>query len=183
MQLSIIIVNYNVRVFLENALVSVCKAMQGLQGEVIVVDNASDDGSVEMLRQKFPAIKLIANSRNLGFAAANNIALRQAGGEYIFLLNPDTIVQEDTFTAMIEFLETHPEVGLAGCKILNPDGTLQLACRRSFPTPWVAFTKIAGLSALFPRSEWFSSYNLEYLDPDQAYEVDAVSGSFMFFRK
>jgi GT2 family glycosyltransferase len=183
MQLSVIIVNYNVRAFLENAIVSVCKASGGLQAEVIVVDNASDDGSVEMMRQKFPSVKLIVNEKNLGFATANNIALREAHGKYVLLLNPDTVVQEDTLHVMMEFLDQHPDVGLAGCKILNPDGTLQLACRRSFPTPWVAFTKIVGLSAVFPRSKTFSRYNLEYLDPDDTYEVDAVSGSFMFFRR
>jgi len=154
-----------------------------MQTEVIVVDNASDDGSVEMIRQKFPSVKLFANSRNLGFAAANNIGLKEATGEYVLLLNPDTIVQEDTFRVMREYLEQHPDVGLAGCKILNPDGTLQLACRRSFPTPWVAFTKVAGLSAMFPRSKVFNKYNLEYLNPDDSYEVDAVSGSFMFVRR
>jgi hypothetical protein len=182
-QLSVIIVNYNVRVFLENALVSACKAMRGISGEVFVVDNASDDGSVEMLRQKFPSVRLIANDTNLGFAAANNIALREVAGDYVLLLNPDTVVQEDTFRVMINFIEQHPDVGLAGCKILNPDGTLQLACRRSFPTPWVSFTKITGLSTLFPRSRIFSRYNLEYLDPDETYEVDAVSGSFMVVRR
>lgn len=183
MKLSVIIVNYNVRVFLENALVSACKAMNGIEGEVIVVDNASDDGSVEMVRQKFPRVTLLPNKTNTGFAAANNLAMKQSSGEYILLLNPDTIVQEDTFRVMIDFLEQHPKTGLAGCKILNPDGTLQLACRRSFPTPWVAFTKIIGLSALFPHSRLFSKYNLEYLDPDLSYEVDAVSGSFMFLRR
>lgn len=183
MQLSVIIVNYNVRAFLENALVSVYKALGGITGEVIVVDNASDDGSVEMVRQKFPDVKLFANEHNLGFAAANNIGMKAASGEFILLLNPDTIVQEDTFKVMIDVLDNNEDVGLAGCKILNPDGTLQLACRRSFPTPWIAFTKIIGLSALFPKSRLFSKYNLEYLNPDESYEVDAVSGSFMFLRR
>jgi len=183
MDLSIIIVNYNVRPFLENAIISVKKAVEGISAEVIVVDNASDDGSVEMVRQKFPKLDLVAEQHNLGFAAANNVALRRCRGKYILLLNPDTVVQEDTFRVMIRFLDDHPEVGLAGCKILNPDGTLQLACRRSFPTPWIAFTKITGLSNLFPRSRVFGKYNLAYLDPDQSYEVDAVSGSFMFLRR
>ncbi len=183
MQLSVIIVNYNVRAFLENAIVSVCKATSGIQSEVFVVDNASDDGSVEMIRQKFPSVKLTVNTKNLGFAAANNIALREVQGKYILLLNPDTIIQEDTLRVMMEFMDRHPDAGLAGCKILNPDGTLQLACRRSFPTPWVAFTKIIGFSAFLPRSKVFSRYNLEYLNPDDTYEVDAVSGSFMFLRR
>ncbi|MBI4535841.1 MAG: glycosyltransferase [Ignavibacteriae bacterium] len=173
------IVNYNVRQFLENALASVQKAMEGIEGEVFVVDNASDDGSIEMVRTKFPRVCLIENKMNVGFAKANNIALRKARGKYLLLINPDTIVQEDTFRVMMKFFAENPDVGLAGCKILNPDGTFQLACRRSFPTPWVAFTKIFGLSAMFPRSKLFGKYNLTYLSPDETYEVDAVSGSFM----
>jgi len=176
-------VNYNVKVFLENSLISIQKAMEGIQGEIIVVDNASDDGSVEMVRQKFPAVKLIANKENVGFASANNQAIKEARGEYLVLLNPDTVLQENTLKVMMDFLDKNPEVGLAGCKILNPDGTLQLACRRSFPTPWVAFTKVVGLSNIFPRSHIFGKYNLAYLDPDKTYEVDAVSGSFMFVRR
>ncbi|HLX11819.1 MAG TPA: glycosyltransferase [Bacteroidota bacterium] len=183
MQLSVIIVNYNVRPFLENALTSARKALSGIDGEIIVVDNASTDGSVQMVAKSFPDVRLIANTRNTGFGAANNTAAREAKGEYLLLLNPDTLVQEDTFRVMLQFLTAHPEVGIAGCKILNPDGTLQLPCRRSFPTPWVAFTKIVGLSALFPGSSLFGKYNLTYLDPSQSYEVDAISGSFMFVRR
>jgi len=183
MDLSVIIVNYNVRDFLENALTSVEQALVGIAGEVTVVDNASDDGSVEMVRKKFPSVKILINDRNLGFAAANNIALRQSTGRYILLLNPDTIVQEDTFQTILRFLDTNPHAGMAGCRILNPDGTLQPACRRSFPTPWVAFTKISGLSALYPESRIFGKYNLGYLDPDKTCEVDAISGSFMAVRR
>lgn len=183
MKLSVLIVNYNVRAFLENTLATVAKAVAGIESEIIVIDNASSDGSVEMLRGKFPSVKVIANEKNVGFAAANNIGMRIATGEYFLLLNPDTIVQEDTVGVMLDFFKDHPEAGLAGCKILNPDGSLQLACRRSFPTPWVAFTKIFGLSSLFPRSPLFGRYNLTYLDPDRMHEVDAVSGSFMFLRR
>jgi hypothetical protein len=183
MDLSVIIVNYNVRQFLENALTSVYRAMEGLDGEVFVVDNASDDGSVEMVRAKFPQVTLIENKANVGFAKANNVPLKQSRAEFILLLNPDTIVQEDTFRAMMGFFRETPNAGLAGCKILNPDGTFQLPCRRSFPTPWVAFTKIFGLSTLFPKSRLFGKYNLTYLSEDETYEVDAVSGSFMFVRR
>jgi O-antigen biosynthesis protein len=179
MTLSVIIVNYNVRQYLENALISIKRAMDGIEGEVIVVDNASDDGSVEMVREKFPSVQIIANTENMGFAKANNLALKQARGEWLLLINPDTVVQEDTLRVMIDFMRNHPEAGLAGCKLLNPDGSFQLPCRRSFPTPWVAFTKITGLSALFPRSRIFGRYNLMYLDPDESYEVDAVGGAFM----
>ncbi len=183
MKLSIIVVNYNVRPFLESAIVSIQKAMKGIKGEIFVVDNASDDGSVAMVKSKFPKVVLISCKKNLGFAAANNLALRKSRGTYILLINPDTIVQENTLRTMMDFFEQNHDVGLAGCKILNPDGTLQLACRRSFPTPWVAFTKIVGLSALFPNTKIFGRYNLTYLNPSETYEVDAVSGSFMFLRR
>ncbi len=183
MELSVIIVNYNVRAFLENCLLSVQRACEFIQTEILVVDNASDDGSVEVVRNKFPQVKLIVNENNIGFAAANNRAIIESQGKYLLLLNPDTILQEDTLRVMINYFNKSPDVGLAGCKILNPDGTLQLACRRSFPNPWVAFTKITGLNNLFPRSKIFGKYNLAYLSPDETYEVDAVSGSFMFVRR
>jgi len=182
-RLSIIIVNYNVKEFLEQALQSIEKATVNLSAEVFVVDNHSVDESVKMVRQKYPRVRLIVNEQNAGFAAANNQALRQAQGDYLLVLNPDTLVQEDTFVTMIDYLDKHPDVGMAGCKILNPDGTLQLACRRSFPTLRVALPKIFGLSRLFPRSKFFGKYNLTYLDPNQETSVDAVSGSFMMVRK
>ena len=183
MDLSIIIVNYNVRDFLENALVSLQKASEGLNTEFFVVDNASDDGSVDLLKQKFPNVRVIENRENLGFAKANNQALPLVKGKIILLVNPDTLVQEDTLRVLLKFFDENPDVGMAGCKILNPDGTLQLACRRSFPTPWVAFWKMVGLSALFPNTKIFGKYNLTYLNPDESYEVDAVSGSFMMLRR
>lgn len=183
MLLSIIIVNYNVKVFLQNLLDSIQKAASEIQYEIIIVDNASDDGSVEFLRDNYPQIKLIVNQTNLGFGKANNLGLVQARGKFILLLNPDAIVAEDTFFRMIDFFNQTPEAGLAGCKILNPDGTLQLPCRRSFPGPWTSFTKVTGLSTLFPKSKIFARYNLTYLDENQTYEVDAISGSFMMMRK
>ena len=181
--MTIIIVNYNVKEFLEQSIISIKKSCKDIDYELFVVDNASSDGSVELIKRKFPGIKLIANTENKGFAAANNQAMRQAQGEYILLINPDTIVQEDTVPVVLNFFKDHPGCGMVGCKILNPDGSLQLPCRRSFPTPWVAFTKISGLSKLFPRSKFFGRYNLTYLDPDETYEVEAISGSFMFFRR
>jgi GT2 family glycosyltransferase/lipopolysaccharide/colanic/teichoic acid biosynthesis glycosyltransferase len=182
MDLSVIIVNYNVRPFLENALAAFRRALEGIDGEIIVVDNASDDGSAEMVA-RFPDVQLIQNSENLGFSRANNIAIRRSRGRLLLLINPDTVVQEDTLRVMMRFFDTHPDAGLAGCKILNPDGTFQLPCRRSFPTPWVAFTKVFGLSALFPRTRLFGRYNLTYLSPEETYPVDAVSGSFMMIRR
>jgi O-antigen biosynthesis protein len=183
LDVSVIIVNYNVRDFLHQALLSIQKSLKGIRSEIIVVDNASDDGSAEMVRRQFPHVSLILNASNLGFAKANNIALKQAIGKFILLINPDTIVQEDTIHVMVEFLKNHPKAGLAGCKILNPDGSIEPACRRSFPTPWVAFSKIFGLSKLFPKTKLFGKYNLTYLDIDETNQVEAVSGSFMMVRK
>jgi GT2 family glycosyltransferase len=128
-------------------------------------------------------VKLIKNETNVGFGRANNQALRQATGNYILLLNPDTIVKEDTFTALLKFFREYTEAGIVSCKVLNPDGTLQLACRRSFPGPWTSLTKVTGLSTLFPKSRLFARYNLTYLDENEVNEVDAISGSFMFLKK
>ncbi|HEY7752021.1 MAG TPA: glycosyltransferase family 2 protein, partial [Ignavibacteriaceae bacterium] len=183
MDLSIIIVNYNVKEFLQNLLHSIEKASSNISKEIIIVDNASEDGSVELIKQKFSSVNMIENKTNLGFGKANNQALKIAKGEYILLINPDTIVSEDTFHTLLNFFNSNPEAGLAGCKILNPDGTLQLACRRSFPGPWTSFCKVTGLSNLFPNSKIFARYNLTYLDENLTYEVDAISGSFMMMRR
>ena len=181
--LSIVIVNYNVKEFLQNLIESIQKASKNISTEIIVVDNDSDDGSIEIVQQKYPFVNLIKNKQNLGFGKANNIGLKISRGKYILMINPDTIVKEDTFVKMIEFFEANKEVGLAGCKVLNPDGTLQLACRRGFPGVWTSFTKVTGLSSLFPKSKLFAKYNLTYLDENKSYEVDAISGAFMFMRK
>jgi hypothetical protein len=181
--LSIIIVSYNVRAFLEQCLVSIHKAVQDISNEIFIVDNASTDASPDLVEHKFPAVKVIRNKRNLGFAKANNQAIVKSSGEYICLINPDTIVQEDTLSKLLKFFADNSDAGAIGCKILNPDGSLQLACRRSFPTPWVAFTKIVGLARLFPKSKWFGKYNLTHLDPDRIAKVDAISGSFMLIPK
>ena len=183
MQLSVIIVNYNVKQFLKNLIESVLKAVENISYEIIVVDNASSDGSAEEIRNSFPHVKFIANKKNLGFGAANNQALEIAKGEFIVLINPDALVKTNTFDSLIKFFHDNPQAGMAGCKVLNPDGTLQLACRRSFPGVWTSFTKIVGLSSLFPKSKYFAKYNLTYLDENEIHEVDAISGSFMFFRK
>ncbi|KPK87182.1 hypothetical protein AMJ80_12290 [bacterium SM23_31] len=183
MTLSVIIVSYNVKNYLEQALVSVQKALSGISHEIFVVDNASTDGSAAVVKEKFPGVMLIENEKNTGFARANNIAVKRAAGEYISLLNPDTIVQEDTFSILLEAFSTYPEAGMVGCKILNEDGSLQLSCRRSFPTPWVSLTRMLGLSKMFPNSRLFARYNMTYLDADNIEEVDAVSGSFMTIRR
>ncbi|MFA6471830.1 MAG: glycosyltransferase [Candidatus Latescibacterota bacterium] len=183
MELSVVIVSYNVSSFLDQTLLTLEESAKGFEHEVFVVDNASTDDSTAMVRQKHPQVKLIENTGNRGFAQANNQALELAQGKYILILNPDTVLRSDTISTMIGFLESHPEAGGAGCKVINPDGSLQLACRRGFPTPGVAFFKMVGLSGLFPKSRTFGAYNLTYLDPESVSEVDAISGSFMMLRK
>ena len=183
LDLSVIIVNCNVREFLEQALRSVERASNGLNVEVFVVDNNSVDGSVDMMRTHFPDVHLIANVENYGFGKANNQAIAQARGRYLLILNPDTIVQEDTFSTLVAFMEAHPEAGAVGCQILNPDGTFALESRRSFPTPPVAFFRMTGLSRLFPKNRLFGRYNLTYLPIDEVAEIDALSGSCMLVRR
>ncbi len=183
MDLAVIIVSYNVKDFLDQALSSIQKALLNISAQIWVVDNASTDGTVGFIEKEYPDVKVIANEVNLGFAKANNLVLRKIKARYFCLINPDTIVQEDTFSTVLEYFEQNQDAGMVGCKILNPDGSLQLACRRSFPTPWIAFTKIIGLSRLFPGSRTFGRYNLTYLDPEISYEVEAISGSFMVIRR
>lgn len=182
-KISVIIVNYNVRDFIMHALQSIQRALIDFTHEIIVVDNASVDGSVELIKSHFPNVKLIQNTKNLGFAAANNLAINQARGDYLVLINPDTVVQEDTFTSLIDFLDKTPDAGAATCKILNPDGSFSVDCRHSIPTPMTAFWKLIGFSKLFPRNKIFGRYNLTFLNPDKIYPVDAISGSFMFIRR
>lgn len=181
MDISVIIVNYNVREFLLGALKSLRKSLDasGLEAEVFVVDNASRDGSAEMVAREFPEVKLRALQENIGFGKANNLALREATGEYLLILNPDTILGEDTLKVMVDFMRSHPDAGAAGCKLLNADGSFQLSCRRGFPTPWASFTKLFGLSKVFPKSRLFAQYNLTYLSENETYAVDALVGAFM----
>jgi len=178
-QLSVIIVSYNVKYFLRQCLQSVMRALEGIDGEVWVVDNASIDGSVEMVREEFPSVHLIANEVNLGFARANNQAIRQAQGRYILLLNPDTIVQEDTFHKVLQFLEEHPEAGAVGVKIIDGKGRFSVDSRRKFPSVWDIFCKLSGLYRLFPKSRLFGGYHLTYLPEDQITEVPVLSGAFL----
>ncbi|MCS7154812.1 MAG: glycosyltransferase [Bacteroidota bacterium] len=181
--ISVIIVTYNVRRFLEQALHSLERAAEGLAVEVFVVDNSSVDGTARMVRERFPGVQLLENAENVGFARANNQAIRLARGRYVLLLNPDTLLQEDTLRQMLAFMEAHPEAGAAGCKILTPEGRLAPESRRAFPTPATAFYRMVGLSRLFPRSRRFGRYNLSYLPEDEVAEIDALSGSFMFVRR
>ena len=181
--LSVVIPSYNTRDLMEQALRTVAEASGDIGVEVIVVDNNSQDGSADMVAEKFPEVELIRTKRNLGFGGANNVAFGHVQGRYVLLLNSDTIVRPDTLRTLVAFMDENPEAGAAGCRILDPDGTLQLDCRRSFPTPAAAFYKLTGLSRMFPDSRHFARYNLTYLDPDEVNEVDALSGSCMIVRR
>ncbi|MDP4280964.1 MAG: glycosyltransferase [Bacteroidota bacterium] len=183
MKLSIVIVNYNVRYFLEQCLYSVQNACHDLEAEIFVVDNNSVDGSVKMVSEKFPEVRLIENRENKGFAVANNQAIRQATGEYILLLNPDTLVEDDTFTKCIQFMDNHPDSGGLGVKMIDGKGKFLPESKRALPRPSVAFYKIFGFSALFPKSHLFGKYHLGYLDKDKIHEVDVLAGAFMMLRK
>jgi len=183
MKLSIVIVNYNVRYFLEQCLLSVRRATEKLDTEIFVVDNASSDGSVEMVQQKFPFVKLIASTTNVGFSKANNQAIEIATGEYIILLNPDTVVAEDTFEKCIAFMDTHKNAGALGVRMIDGKGNFLPESKRGLPTPAVAFYKTFGLSKLFPKSKTFGKYHLGFLNENETDEVDVLSGAFMFIRK
>lgn len=201
--LAVIIVNYNTCDLLRDCLRSLGAGAARCALRTWVVDNASDDGSVEMVRSEFPGVRLIVNPRNGGYAHANNLALREVleigdlrlEGEddrisnlqspvpdYVLLLNPDTVVPPGALDRLVAYVEARPAVGATGPKLLLADGSLDLACRRSFPTPEVAFYRMTGLSRLFPRSPRFGRYNMTYLDPDLETEVDAPVGACMLVR-
>lgn len=180
--ITIVIVNYNVKDFLLQCLRSVEAAATQLDVEVIVVDNHSSDGSVAYLRPMFQTVQFIEAGENLGFGRANNVGILLAQAKYTLLLNPDTILAEDTLNVMWQYMENRPDAGIAGCKVLNPDGTFQVACRRGFPTPWASFCKLFGLQTLFPKSPLFARYNQTFRNEDETYDVDALIGAFMFCR-
>ena len=183
MQLSVIIVNYNVKYFLEQALHSVYKAMHGVNGEVFVVDNNSADGSCEMVRRKFPQTIVIENKSNTGFSVANNQAIKQAMGKYVLLLNPDTVVEEDCFRRCIDFMDIQQDAGALGVKMIDGKGKFLPESKRSLPTPKVAFYKMFGFASVFPKSKTFGKYHLGFLSDDEVHEVEVLSGAFMFIRK
>lgn len=183
MKLSVIIVNYNVEYFLEQCLYSVRKALRNISGEIIVIDNNSIDGSNRMVKQKFPEVILVENIENTGFSKANNQGLRLAKAEYVLLLNPDTVVEDDTFTSIISFMDEHTDAGALGVKMLDGSGKFLPESKRGLPTPLTAFYKMFGLSTLFPRSKRFSKYHLGYLDENEIHEVEILSGAFMLLRR
>lgn len=179
---SIVIVNWKTPRLLAACLDSILKDEKHGQFEVWVADNNSQDESVEMLKRDYPGVNLIANAENLGFGKACNQVIPQAQGKYVLLLNPDTIITDSAISKMASYMDEHPECGAAGPQVLNPDGTLQLACRRSFPDPWAAFFRLTYLSMLFPNNKTFAKYNMTFADPKQVLEVDALSGSCMMVR-
>ncbi|MBQ5856818.1 MAG: glycosyltransferase [Bacteroidales bacterium] len=183
MKLSIVIVNYNVEHFLEQCLSSVRKAIANIEAEVFVVDNNSVDGSLKMLADKFPEVKVIANKNNVGFSRANNQAIRVSTGEYVLLLNPDTVVEDDTFTKTIAFMDEHPDAGGLGVKMVDGKGRFLPESKRGLPTPATAFYKMFGLTKLFPHSKRFARYYLGHLDNDEINEVEILSGAFMLMRR
>lgn len=183
MKLSIIIVNYNVKLFLEQCLTSVFKAINTIDAEVFVVDNNSTDASMEMVKQNFPTVKCIINNNNVGFSKANNQAIALAKGEYVLLLNPDTVVEENTFSKCIAFADAHQNLGGLGVKMIDGNGVFLPESKRGLPTPAVSFFKIFGLSALFPTSTLFSKYHLGNLNNNEINEIDVLSGAFMWMRK
>ncbi len=183
MKLSIVIVNYNVKHFLDQCLSSIREAIEDINTEIIVVDNNSVDGSIKMVQEKYPEVILIANKDNKGFSQANNQAIKRSKGEYVLLLNPDTIVEDDTFRKTIDFMDKTPDAGGLGVKMIDGKGNFLPESKRGLPKPDVAFYKIFGLSKLFPKSKTFGKYHLGFLDKDKIHSVEVLSGAFMLLRK
>ncbi len=184
MQLSVIILNYNVRYFLEQCLISVEKALQGIESEIIVVDNNSKDDSCAMVRQKFPHIQLLENRENLGFPKGNNLGVAQAKGDYVCILNPDTVVAETTFSKVLQFITSKADnPGIVGCKLIDGRGRFLPESKRGIPTPWVAFTKIFGLYIVFPNSSWFNRYYAQHIAENETQKTEVLVGAFMMLKR
>lgn len=184
MNLSIIIVNFNTYLYLIHSLESIYNS--GLKSdsfEIIVVDNASYDNSPLLIKRKYPHVRLIINKDNVGFARANNQAVKKARGEFILLLNPDTIIFKETIPTILDFMQYHNEVGVATCKVELSTGKIDDACHRGFPTPWNALCQFVGLASLVPQSTLFNGYHLGYKDMDKIHEIDSCAGAFMTIRK
>ena len=183
MQLSVIILNYNVRYFLEQCLASVQEALIGINSEIIVVDNLSSDDSCNMIKSRFPNIKLIENDSNLGFPKGNNIGVASANGDYICILNPDTVVAEDTFEKILAFAEKQVNLGIVGCKLIDGSGNFLPESKRGIPTPFVALTKIFGLYKLFPNCKLFNRYYAQHLFENKTGNVAILVGAFMIMKR
>lgn len=183
MQLSVIILNYNVRYFLEQCVLSVQNALRDIDGEIIVVDNNSPDDSCAMMRQRFPEVLLIENKENAGFPKGNNIGVAAAKGKYICILNPDTVVAEDTFTKVLAFAEAQEGLGIVGVKLVDGKGNFLPESKRGIPTPWVAFTKITGSYKLFPDSGIFNKYYAQHLKENEGGKVEILVGAFMVMER
>ncbi|HOZ29829.1 MAG TPA: glycosyltransferase family 2 protein [Bacteroidales bacterium] len=183
MKISVIIVNYNVKHFLEQCLNSVQESAKHCATEIFVVDNNSVDGSCAMVKKKYPQVKLIENKKNYGFSYANNQAIKQSVGEYVLLLNPDTVIEEKTLSSICNFMDSHPDAGCLGVKMIDGKGRFLPESKRGLPTPKVAFYKIFGLSRLCPKSAKFGQYHLSYLDKEKTHVVDVIAGAFMLLRK
>ncbi len=183
MDLSIVIVNYNVKHYLEQCLDSVFRSVCPFDMEVFVVDNVSSDGSIPYLKERYPQVHFIQNTENVGFARANNQAIRLSTGRYVLLLNPDTIVGEHTLADSVCLMDSHPESGGSGTRMLRTDGSFALESRRGLPTPFVAFCKMSGLTKLFPRSRTFGRYYMRYLDENVENEIEIISGAYMMLRR
>ena len=183
MTLSIIIISYNVKYFLEQCLCSVTAAVSEFEVEIIVIDNCSSDDSIAYLQPHFPQVKYIQNKTNEGFAKANNRALQQASGDYILFLNPDTILAEDTLTSCVSFFQNHKNAGAVGVRMIDGSGAFLPESKRSFPSPMVSFYKLVGLSSLFSSSQYFGRYALGYLSETEVHKVDVIAGAFMMIPK
>ncbi len=183
MHVSIIIVNYRVKFFLEQTIASALEALNGIDGEIIVIDNNSGDGSMEFIRHRFgDLITIIENKENVGFARANNQGIKIAQGEYILILNPDTIICHKNIADCLEWMRTHADCGGIGVRMIDGNGKFLPESKRSFTTPWVSFCKIFGLSSLFPMSPRFARYHLRYLPEREAHAIDILAGAFMFIK-
>lgn len=183
MKLSVVIVNYNVKHYLEQTLCSVYRASRNLEVDVWVVDNASTDGSQEYITRRFPQVHYLYNEENVGFSRANNQAIRLSEGEYVLLLNPDTIVGEDVLEAGVRFLDENPQAGALGVAMLKDDGGFAWESRRGVPTPFTSFCKMSGLCSMFPKSRTFGKYYMRYLDENQINEIEIISGAFNMIRR
>lgn len=183
MDVSIIIVSYNTKELLEDCLNSIKKATKNLNVETFIVDNNSFDETPQMVKEKFPHVNVIANKDNVGFSKANNQAIKKAKGNYLLILNPDTTLEEDTLIKMKEYMDKNQEVGIATCKVVLKDGSLDEDCRRSFPSPWVSFCYFSGLAKLFPTSKLFNKYHMGYISDSITHQVDSCVGAFMMIKK